>query len=144
MRSQILACAVSVLLAACSLNAYPVYPEIDSTQDFVPTDFNLLDNSVGFVPDDVPSAALHPSRNLNSALSALEGGINQMQKAGRWAGGKESLQDETPENLVEDVKTILWKLAAADKLRSQGFVKAEQSPQKPSKRACFWKYCVTN
>ncbi|XP_077165353.1 uncharacterized protein LOC143823192 [Paroedura picta] len=139
MHPQILAYAVLVLLEACSLNAFPVYPEIDSTHDF-----NMLDNLAGFVPDDVPSAALHPSLNLNSALSAPEGGGNQMQQAGQRTGGKESPLDETPENLVEDVKAILWKLAAADKLRSQAFVKTEQSPQKPSKRACFWKYCVTN
>ncbi|XP_042335565.1 interferon alpha/beta receptor 1-like [Sceloporus undulatus] len=118
--------------------------QIQMDTDLMPTDFNLVDNTVGFIPDDAPSTGVHQSRNLNSAPSAFEEGINQIQKSGRWNGGKESFQDDVPDNLVEDIKTILWKLAAADKLRSQTFVKADRSPQKPSKRACFWKYCVTN
>ncbi|KAH0630985.1 hypothetical protein JD844_004436 [Phrynosoma platyrhinos] len=136
--------AIVALSATCCLEAYPVHPDTDGMQDLMPTDFNLVDNTVGFIPDDAPSTGVHQSRNLNSALSALEEGINQIQKSGRWNGGKESFQDDASDNLVEDIKTILWKLAAADKLRSQTFVKADQSPQKPSKRACFWKYCVTN
>lgn len=54
--------------------------------DFVPTDFKLEDNAVGFIPDNMPSTGLRQSRNLNSALSALEEGINQIQKAGHWKG----------------------------------------------------------
>ncbi|KAM6427106.1 uncharacterized protein PHA67_003775 [Liasis olivaceus] len=133
-----------MLSAGCCMNAYPVYPDIDGMQDFVPTDFNLVDNTMGFVPDDVPAIGLRQPRNMNSARSVLEEEINQIQKGGWWNGGKESSQDDTPANLIEDVKAILWKLAAADKLRTQAFVKADQSPQKPNKRACFWKYCVTN
>ncbi|CAI5793665.1 urotensin-related peptide 1 [Podarcis lilfordi] len=144
MQFQILAYVMVALSSTCCVAAYPVYPDIEAMQDFVPTDFNLVDSAVGFIPDDAASFGLRPSRNLNAAHSALEEGINQVQKSRQWNGGKESLQDDSADNLVEDIKAILWKLAAADKFRSQAFVKADQSPQKPSKRACFWKYCVTN
>ncbi|KAJ6663275.1 hypothetical protein lerEdw1_010411 [Lerista edwardsae] len=144
MPCQILGYAVMVLLTASGMEAYPVYPDMEGMQDFVPTDFNLVDSTGGFIPDEPSSNVLRQPRNWSPALSALEEGINQIQKAGRWNGGKEVLQDDAPDNLVEDVKAVLWKLAAADKLRSQAFVKADQAPQKPSKRACFWKYCVTN
>ncbi|KAF7244944.1 Urotensin-2B [Varanus komodoensis] len=142
--SQSLVSALVVLSVLCCFSAYPAYPDKDNMQDFVPTDFNLVDNAVGFIPDDAPSAGIRQSQNLNSALSALEEEINQIQKGRRWNAGKDSIQDETADNLVKEVRAILWKLAAADKLRSQGFARADQSPQKPSKRACFWKYCVTN
>ncbi|KAJ7310262.1 hypothetical protein JRQ81_007161 [Phrynocephalus forsythii] len=145
MSSQTLLCAIVALSAAFCSEALPVLPDIDSMQDFAPTDFNLMDNNVGFVSDDVPFTGLHQSRNTNPALLALEERINQIQKSSRWNGDKESLQEEAPDNLADEAKTILWKLAAADKLRSHAFVRADHSsPQKPSKRACFWKYCVTN
>uniref|UniRef100_A0A4W5N2C6 Urotensin-related peptide 1 n=1 Tax=Hucho hucho TaxID=62062 RepID=A0A4W5N2C6_9TELE len=47
-------------------------------------------------------------------------------------------------NKVDDLKVVVLKLAAADKLRSQGFLRSEQNLPKTNKRACFWKYCVTN
>ncbi|KYO45098.1 hypothetical protein Y1Q_0007394 [Alligator mississippiensis] len=133
MQSQLWAHALAVLLLVCRGDAYPAYPESDNVPEFVPTDFKLEDNAVGFIPDNMPSTGLRQSRNLNSALSALEEGINQIQKAGHWKEGKETLQEDTADNLVEDVKAILWQLAAA-KHRSQGFTKSDQTPPKPNKR----------
>ncbi|CAM2120283.1 unnamed protein product [Caretta caretta] len=134
MHPRILVCTLAVLLAACHMDTYPMYTESDGVQDFVPTDFNLAENAVGFIPDDTHSAGLRQSRSLNSVPSALEGGISQIQKAGHWKGGKETSLEDVPDNLVDNVKMILWKLAVADQLRSQGFTKSEQPPQKPSKR----------
>uniref|UniRef100_A0A671N5C8 Urotensin-related peptide 1 n=1 Tax=Sinocyclocheilus anshuiensis TaxID=1608454 RepID=A0A671N5C8_9TELE len=45
---------------------------------------------------------------------------------------------------VDDLKAVVLKLAAADNLRSQGYLRSEQNLPKNNKRACFWKYCVTN
>ncbi|XP_052005987.1 urotensin-related peptide 1 [Xyrauchen texanus] len=59
-------------------------------------------------------------------------------------GEKETLQQEKITNMVDDLKAVILKLAAADNLRSQGYVRSEQNLPKNNKRACFWKYCVTN
>uniref|UniRef100_A0A671Q7S0 Urotensin-related peptide 1 n=1 Tax=Sinocyclocheilus anshuiensis TaxID=1608454 RepID=A0A671Q7S0_9TELE len=57
---------------------------------------------------------------------------------------KETLQQEKINNMEEDFKAVVLKLAAADNLRSQGYLRSEQNLPKNNKRACFWKYCVTN
>ncbi|XP_051774276.1 urotensin-related peptide 1 [Ctenopharyngodon idella] len=59
-------------------------------------------------------------------------------------GSKETLQQEKMNNMVDDLKAVVLKLAAADNLRSQGYLRSEQNLPKNNKRACFWKYCVTN
>ncbi|KAJ8398015.1 hypothetical protein AAFF_G00433620 [Aldrovandia affinis] len=62
-----------------------------------------------------------------------------------WAKDiKDPLQQEKISNMVEYIKAAVLKLAAADNLRSQGFVRSGDSSPKTNKRACFWKYCVTN
>lgn len=86
-------------------------------------------------------------RNMLAACSAAEAASSLACVTGRW-GGKEkvprralSLQQRAvvsqhgPVSFqVDNVNMILWKLAVADQLRSQGFTKSEQPPQKPSKR----------
>ncbi|XP_066504687.1 urotensin-related peptide 1 [Hoplias malabaricus] len=57
---------------------------------------------------------------------------------------KETIQQAKMNNMVDELKAAVLKLAAADNLRSQGFLRSEQNLPKPNKRACFWKYCVTN
>ncbi|XP_035267044.1 urotensin-related peptide 1 [Anguilla rostrata] len=56
---------------------------------------------------------------------------------------KDPSQQEKMSNMVDYIKTAVLKMAAADNLRSQGLRRSDGSP-KTNKRACFWKYCVTN
>lgn len=39
---------------------------------------------------------------------------------------------------MDDLKEVVMKLAAADKLRSQGFLRSEQNLPKPNKRGQPW------
>lgn len=39
---------------------------------------------------------------------------------------------------VDDLKAVVMKLAAADNLRSQGFLRSEQNLPKPNKRGQTW------
>uniref|UniRef100_A0A673KYZ9 Urotensin-related peptide 1 n=1 Tax=Sinocyclocheilus rhinocerous TaxID=307959 RepID=A0A673KYZ9_9TELE len=70
------------------------------------------------------------------------------------------VEDRQNNDLTEqrDIKTVLPVLLqrgaketfgneyvlSADNLRSQGYLRSEQNLPKNNKRACFWKYCVTN
>ncbi|KAJ8351206.1 hypothetical protein SKAU_G00226820 [Synaphobranchus kaupii] len=52
-----------------------------------------------------------------------------------WAKDvKDPLQQEKMSNMVDYIKAAVLKLAAADKLRSQGFLRSEQSSPKTNKR----------
>lgn len=44
---------------------------------------------------------------------------------------------------VDDLKEVVMKLAAADHLRSQGFLRSEQNLPKPNKRGQTWHCEVT-
>uniref|UniRef100_A0A8C7HRF4 Urotensin-related peptide 1 n=1 Tax=Oncorhynchus kisutch TaxID=8019 RepID=A0A8C7HRF4_ONCKI len=50
------------------------------------------------------------------------------------AGAKDSVQQDKFVNMVDDLKVVVLKLAAADKLRSQGFLRSEQNLPKTNKR----------
>uniref|UniRef100_A0A673LST9 Urotensin-related peptide 1 n=1 Tax=Sinocyclocheilus rhinocerous TaxID=307959 RepID=A0A673LST9_9TELE len=59
-------------------------------------------------------------------------------------GAKETLQQGKINNMVDDLKAVVLKLAAADNLRSQGYLRSEQNLPKNNKRGdklcvvCFW------
>uniref|UniRef100_A0A3B5Q848 Urotensin-related peptide 1 n=1 Tax=Xiphophorus maculatus TaxID=8083 RepID=A0A3B5Q848_XIPMA len=132
-----LSAALFYLLALiCSTTwtqALPVYPE----PNVKPQAF--LHKLVSEVEDGV-NAAEEEQREANNLYPLM-----MHQNGGRdsWTKAKDSPTQGNFANMVEDLKEVVLKLAAADKLRSQGFVRSEQSLPKTNKR-CFWKYCVTN
>uniref|UniRef100_A0A3P8S5T1 Urotensin-related peptide 1 n=1 Tax=Amphiprion percula TaxID=161767 RepID=A0A3P8S5T1_AMPPE len=122
---------VAVICSATWTHALPLYPEanLDPQPDFM----QKLVSEV----EDGANTAEGEQREVFPLLMLHNGGRDS------WNKEKDSAQQEKFVNLVEDFKDVVFKLAAADKLRSQGFVRSEQSLPKTNKR-CFWKYCVTN
>ncbi|XP_054595159.1 urotensin-related peptide 1 isoform X2 [Nothobranchius furzeri] len=127
---------LAVFCSATWTQALPLYPEanMEPQADFI----HKLVSEV----EDGPNTAEGEHREVNNLYPLL-----MQQNDGRvsWNRGvKDSPPQEKFATMVEDLKDVVLKLAAADKLRSQTFLRSEQSLPKTNKRACFWKYCVTN
>ncbi|XP_037636095.1 urotensin-related peptide 1 [Sebastes umbrosus] len=127
---------VAVICSARRTHALPLYPDtnLEPQADFI----QKLVSEV----EDGANAAEGEQREVNNLYPLLvphNGGRESWNK-----GAKDAAQQDTFANMVEDLRETVLKLAAADKLRSQGFLRSEQNLPKTNKRTCFWKYCVTN
>ncbi|XP_071772224.1 urotensin-related peptide 1 [Centroberyx gerrardi] len=127
-----------LLAVICSArtHALPLYPDsnMEPQADFIQKLVAEVEDGENTAP-----AEQREVNNLYPLLIQHNGGRDSWNK-----GAKDSAQQDKFANMVDDLKEVVLKLAAADKLRSQGFLRSEQNLPKTNKRACFWKYCVTN
>ncbi|XP_077104162.1 urotensin-related peptide 1 [Siphateles boraxobius] len=119
-----------ILAVVCSVRRTHALPLYSDTA--LPQQEELIQKLVADV-EERQSSDLTEQRDIKTVLPVL------IQR-----GTKEILQQEIMNNMVDELKTVVLKLAAADNLRSQGYLRSEQNLPKNNKRACFWKYCVTN
>ncbi|KAK2838799.1 hypothetical protein Q7C36_013613 [Tachysurus vachellii] len=118
-----------------ALNALPLYSDTALTPHE-----DLLQKLVTEIEDD--QSDVSTQRDVKTIFPIL---LHQDRDRDTWPEGeKENLHQDKMNHMVDDLKEVVRKLAAADNLRSQGFLRSEQNLPKPNKRACFWKYCVTN
>uniref|UniRef100_A0A3B5K923 Urotensin-related peptide 1 n=1 Tax=Takifugu rubripes TaxID=31033 RepID=A0A3B5K923_TAKRU len=123
---------VAVICSAKWTQALPLYPDTIMETDL----YHKLMSEVEEGPD-AADGGQSQVKNLYPLLMQQNMGRDSWDK-GR--GNKKYSDIRQTQHAQEAV----LKLAAADKLRSQGFHRSEQNLPKTNKRACFWKYCVTN
>ncbi|KAI3351588.1 hypothetical protein L3Q82_020432, partial [Scortum barcoo] len=117
---------LAVICTARRTHALPLYPDtnLEPQADFI----QKLVSEV----EDGPNAAEGEQRDVNNLYPLLmqhNGGRDSWNK-----GAKDSAQQDKFANMVEDLREAMLKLAAADKLRSQGFLRSEQNLPKTNKR----------
>ncbi|XP_063046496.1 urotensin-related peptide 1 [Engraulis encrasicolus] len=130
----VLSCFV-VLCCSGSGKAFPLYSDSPLT-----TQEDLLEKLVEEVEESENRDAAGEPRGARNIYPLF---LDQNRDiVGR--GNKQTIDQEKITNMVDGLKEVVFKLAAADKLRSHGFTRADPGLPKNNKRACFWKYCVTN
>ncbi|XP_038631555.1 urotensin-related peptide 1 isoform X1 [Scyliorhinus canicula] len=135
-----LICAVAILSAAGRLKALPVFPETSRIQEEF--DPRMTEDAVGFLSNDLPSLGARRMADFYSAFPKQEEMVLDLGAAGPQEDTVETLGDNA--NLVDDMMALLWKLTAAQKLQHPRYTKSVKAALNPRKRACFWKYCVTD
>ncbi|KAI4819068.1 hypothetical protein KUCAC02_004349 [Chaenocephalus aceratus] len=118
---------LAVICSARRTHALPLYPDTD-----LEPQADFIQKLVSEV-DDGPNTAEGEQREVNNLYPLLmqhNGGRESWNK-----GAKDSIQQDKFANMVEDLREAVLKLAAADKLRSQGFLRSEQNLPKTNKRS---------
>uniref|UniRef100_A0A8D0ABS6 Urotensin-related peptide 1 n=1 Tax=Sander lucioperca TaxID=283035 RepID=A0A8D0ABS6_SANLU len=118
---------VAVICSARRTHALPLYPDtnLEPQADF-------LQKLVSEV-EDGPNTAEGEQREVNNLYPLL-----MQHNGGRdsWNKGKNNtnIVQINQSHMVEDLREVVLKMAAADKLRSQGFLRSEQNLPKTNKR----------
>ncbi|KAK1904606.1 putative glycosyltransferase [Dissostichus eleginoides] len=118
---------LAVICSARRTHALPLYPDTD-----LEPEADFIQKLVSEV-DDGPNTAEGEQREVNNLYPLLmqhNGGRESWNK-----GAKDSIQQDKFANMVEDLREAVLKLAASDKLRSQGFLRSEQNLPKTNKRS---------
>ncbi|XP_067852967.1 urotensin-related peptide 1 [Heptranchias perlo] len=102
----------------------------------------MAEDAVGFLSNDISSVGARRMADFYSVLPKREETVIDMGRAGLKEDTIQQLGDNA--NLVDDMKVLLWKLTAAQHLQHRRFTNSDLTAEKSSKRACFWKYCVTD
>ncbi|XP_038631557.1 urotensin-related peptide 1 isoform X2 [Scyliorhinus canicula] len=105
-------------------------------------DPRMTEDAVGFLSNDLPSLGARRMADFYSAFPKQEEMVLDLGAAGPQEDTVETLGDNA--NLVDDMMALLWKLTAAQKLQHPRYTKSVKAALNPRKRACFWKYCVTD
>ncbi|XP_052367913.1 uncharacterized protein LOC118384042 [Oncorhynchus keta] len=118
---------LAVICPARRTHALPLYPDTSLEPQEV-----LIQQWVAEVEDgeNTELTDQREVKNLYPLLLQRDGVRDTWNKA----GAKDSVQQDKFVNMVDDLKVVVLKLAAADKLRSQGFLRSEQNLPKNNKR----------